>query len=509
MSQPPSPSGERSAAAPRDPLNLRTLAWVVGGLLVLRVAAAASIHLWEDEAYYRLWGLSPQAGYYDHPPMLAWWIWIARHIAGDGPLGVRLLFALSSAATSLIVFDTARLAGASERTAVRAAIWYNATFLIGVGAFMAVPDVPATLFWALAVWAVLKSDREPSPWWKPALWWAVAGAAAGLACLSKYSALFLAPGILLWLIVNERSRAQLKTPWPWLAILVAAGLFGINIAWNADHHWLSFSKQFGRVAGARLNFKYLIELVVVQLLLINPLITAFLWRAYSRKRAPTADGNVLPFVLISAPFILYLLVHSLHDRVQAHWPAPLYAGFAIAAAMMAEHIRPGSVSAKVRAAAPWVGIGLTTLVLIHEALPGTDLPGRMEPLLQIRRWPDFARHLEEARRNEGARWIGTVSYGTAAQLSAEHALTVPVIQITERERYAAMTRTEHADYGRPGLVVDLARRLRREDLTRCFAEVTPLGQIDRGPTKGPVAPYNLFRVARPRQIVAGGCDLDR
>ena len=42
------------------------------GLTALRLAAAGSIHLTEDEAYYRLRAQHLQLGYLDHPPMIAW-----------------------------------------------------------------------------------------------------------------------------------------------------------------------------------------------------------------------------------------------------------------------------------------------------------------------------------------------------------------------------------------------------------------------------------------------------
>ena len=59
------------------------------------------IPLTEDEAYYRLWSMKPAFGYFDHPPMIAWLIWLGRHIAGDGPLGVRLVPILTTALISL------------------------------------------------------------------------------------------------------------------------------------------------------------------------------------------------------------------------------------------------------------------------------------------------------------------------------------------------------------------------------------------------------------------------
>ena len=53
-------------------------------VFLVRIVAAATTPLTEDEAYYRLWSQHLAFGYYDHPPMIAWWIWLGRHLAGSG-----------------------------------------------------------------------------------------------------------------------------------------------------------------------------------------------------------------------------------------------------------------------------------------------------------------------------------------------------------------------------------------------------------------------------------------
>src|SRR5580698_4380413 len=183
MSAPTSASGSRAGTWNFSPAA--TLVAVVLAATALRLLAGALIPLTEDEAYYRLWSMRPAFGYYDHPPMIAWQIWLGRQIAGDGPLGVRLIPTLATAATSFVAFDTARLMGLGERVAARAGVWLNATLLVGFAGGLAVPDAPNALFWVAALWCVLRAMRGSR------VWWLAAGVAAGLACLSKYSALFL------------------------------------------------------------------------------------------------------------------------------------------------------------------------------------------------------------------------------------------------------------------------------------------------------------------------------
>src|SRR6185437_13129594 len=144
MSAPTWASGRAPARRPAlRALSPRVaLAAVVAAALAVRLIAGALGPLSEDEAYYRLWSLQPALGYFDHPPMIAWWIWAGRQIAGDTPLGVRLLPILAAGVTTLLTFDLARALGFSECVAARAGVWLNATVLMGLGGQLAVPDQP-------------------------------------------------------------------------------------------------------------------------------------------------------------------------------------------------------------------------------------------------------------------------------------------------------------------------------------------------------------------------------
>jgi 4-amino-4-deoxy-L-arabinose transferase-like glycosyltransferase len=476
----------------------------LAGLLVLRVIVGGAVHLTEDEAYYRLWSMTPAFGYYDHPPMIAWWIWAGRHVVGDSPLGVRLAPILGAAATSLLVYDLARQAGGEARTAERAAIWYNAMPLIAGGGFLAVPDAPASLFWTLTLCCVFRALSA-----KTTLWWIAAGTAAGLALLSKYSALFLGPGIFLWLVCTPRHRRQLLGPGPWLAAIVAAAIFGLNVVWNAEHHWLTFAKQFGRVAATHLAPGHLAEFGATQMLLVNPLLAVFLLRRPPGVRGARGAGDVdlLAFVATSAPFVFYLVIHSLHDRVQAHWPAPVYPALAICSAAAAARMDSSRVWARLRLAVPVVGFTVCALALALVLIPAGALGPKFDPASPVRGWPEFASRLERLRTDHAAAWVGTTSYGLAAELADEPGIRAPVLQLAERDRYEGLKLGAGPDFARPGLVVDLPRRIDLSALGQCFANVQPLGALARGGGGGAAGKaYAVVLVSTPlRDVLGEGC----
>jgi 4-amino-4-deoxy-L-arabinose transferase-like glycosyltransferase len=477
----------------------RFLLLFVAAITLFRLWAAWATPLTEDEAYYRLWAQSLQFGYFDHPPMIAWWIRLGETIAGDTSLGVRLIPVLSCGATTLLVFDLAQRLGLAAKAAERAAVWTNATLLIGAGGMIATPDAAAVPFWALTLWCLVRADEENKAWWL------AAGLFAGLAAISKYSALFLAPGVGLWLLWKPGGLSALRKPWPWLAALIAAAVFSVNLVWNAEHHWVSFIKQFGRIAPGRFAPQFVLELVIGQFLLLNPIIAGFALRGVAEAGRQRGEALRLLAATI-APFAAYLVVHALHDRVQAHWPVPLYPSLAILAASAADEVRPGGWAAKLRAIAAPLGLGASALALLHAGLPSTDFRHVRDPAGAVRGWPKFARELEALRLAHGAAWIGAVAYGTTAELADQPAIHAPSVQIVERARYPANDASWRADMSRPGVVVDLQRRDAADPLQRCFASVTPLGPLVRGKGLDHNQRYVAFLVAGPRRdVLKDGC----
>jgi 4-amino-4-deoxy-L-arabinose transferase-like glycosyltransferase len=488
-------------------LNAR-LILLAAGLTAIRLVAGAVTHLTEDEAYYRLWAQHLDFGYFDHPPMIAWWIRAGTGLCGDTALGVRLFPALASGLNTWLIGDLARRLGGDERTAFRAGLWYNATLTVCLGGMLATPDSPASFFWTLTVWCLAGAWSSVR-----AGWWIAAGFAAGLGVLSKYSALFLAPGVLLWLALVPAGLQRLKKPGPWLAAAIAGALFAVNVAWNAQNHWESFEKQFGRVAPGGFTPGQLVELLGTQFLLLTPLIAVFAgvgvvrgWRGRRTEGQVASDGGprlMLP-IATSAPFAAYLLIHSLHDRVQGHWPVPLFGALAICAAAAAP-LGATRLQRTLGWLTPAIGFAVGAAGLLMVALPSPVLFGSHDPVLTLRGWPQFAADVERTRKETGAAWVGTESYGVYAQLNLENAIRTPLLQVIERDRYRGGEGLI-PDFRRSGLIVDLARRMNVADVGRCFESVTPVATLGRAGGRGKNQTYSAFLVSGPkRDVWIRGC----
>src|SRR4051812_31942537 len=182
-------------------------AWTIAALLVLRLVAAAYTPLTFDEAYYWTWSKHLAAGFYDHPPMVAIVITLGTLIAGDTELGVRLFSILLVLPTSWAVYRAAGILLGSEVVAATAAILLNATMMVSVETMLITPDSPllaASAFVLFFLAKIFESGRGA--------WWLAAGAAVGVALLSKYNALFFGPVILIWLVAVPELRHWLKSP---------------------------------------------------------------------------------------------------------------------------------------------------------------------------------------------------------------------------------------------------------------------------------------------------------
>ena len=298
---------------------------VIGVLLAWRIVMAAILPLSADEAYYLLWSHHLQAGYFDHPPAIAFLIRAGTLLFGDTPLGARATGLPLSLLTTWFVWQTAAMLLKDDGKAALAAILFNLTLMANVELLVATPDMPSVATVAGFIWAIAKVQTA-----REGHWWLAAGAFAGLSLLSKYSMLFVGLGTAVWLLADTRGRAWLKTPWPWAGGLMALALFSSNLTWQAEHGWETFGFQFGRMAQGALTWRYLAEFAGAQLGLVTPLVLVLAAIGFWKARRP--GGDIFPLFVIVGTALLYFLQHALHDRVQGNWPCFLTPALAVFAA---------------------------------------------------------------------------------------------------------------------------------------------------------------------------------
>lgn len=467
-----------SAKTDELPLFLRPagLILIVGLLTALKLFAAANAHFVEDEAYYRLWGLYPAWSYYDHPPMIGWWIAAGQAFFGDTVFAVRALVVVLGVLGSLALWRTAALLF-DRKVAGWAVLFLNTSLLVGIGGILATPDAPSVFFWGLSLCALAELSTS-----KNANWWLVVGLMAGCGLLSKYSVLFLGAGIVLWLVWVPEARRWWLAWQLWIGGLIALACFLPVLSWNDAHDWVSFSKQFGRAGGGGFTAKYVFEFLGALIGLLNPLIAVLtvLGAAKLFKGLRAKDNAASLLLLTALPFVLYLLYHSLHARVQGNWPAPLFPTFAMMAAVFVAGLQPEKIFWR-RLATGGIVLGLLVAVLVqvHAVSPLTGQFARKDPTFQLRGWPEIGRQVADLANRENVAFVATTSYGLNAQLDFLLKGSLPVIQLTERIRYVMEPEPDETLFDRPGLYVAEKRRDKADELKKSFRTVEEVTELER------------------------------
>jgi 4-amino-4-deoxy-L-arabinose transferase-like glycosyltransferase len=420
-------------------LVLHTALTVVA-LVALRLAAAAWTPLTFDEAYYWMWSKSLAGGYYDHPPMVALVIRLGTMISGDTELGVRLVSILLALPMSWAVYRTAAILFGGSRVASSATILLNVTLMAAVGTLIVTPDAPllvAASFLLFALAKVLETGRGA--------WWLAVGAAAGAALLSKYTAMFFGPAILIWLVAVPKLRRWFASLWLYLGGLVALAMFSPVILWNADHHWVSFIKQMGRARIEDFRPAFIAELIPTQIAFATPLVfilgTMGLYALVLRRTGATPAR-----LLINTMFwtvVAYFIWHSLHARVEANWFAPVYPAFAIAAAVAA-NLTPweGWQQRLVDFCRRWAlpsGVVLFALLIV-QANTGMLTGYRRDATVRSVGvgWRALAGEIETVRARVGATCVLAPDYGTTGWLAFYLPKGTCVAQQSQRIRWVNM-----------------------------------------------------------------------
>lgn len=417
------------------------VAAVLALMTVLRMIYAARIDLRTDEAYYWTWSKENVLSFLDHPPMIAWFIRFGTAIFGDTNFGARFACLLAMLASQFILADIVRRVTRDIRAVVLALLMLDAAVYYGLLMAKLAPDVALIPFALAMVWSLVRVAETDD-----GRWWLLAGVFGGLALLSKFTAVMLAPAVFAFIIVPDWRRRWLLSPYPWLAALIAIAIFSPVLIWNGMHDWASFKFQFVRAAVTHhLSIARFGEFLGLQFSLVGPVlfpvtlsgVAMMTWRGVRRR-----DGvSILLATCVAVPF-LYFLWRSLTLRIGDTWPMFMWPiGFAAAAVNLAWMIRQPSMAKLARSSVRWAGIAVVSgiaiviLTFYYYVFSTSPLLGRLDPGGAEAGYEQVAARAQEEMAKTGATWIATMDYRTYAELRWWLKDRVPVIQINERGRF--------------------------------------------------------------------------
>jgi 4-amino-4-deoxy-L-arabinose transferase-like glycosyltransferase len=472
----------------------RNLLFFVAALALLRFVSGAILPLSADEAYYWLWSRHLAAGYYDHPPAIAFLIRAGTLVFGDSPIGVRLSPLLLSVAASWFVWRTGTIVLRDEQAGGLACLLFNLTLMTAVETMAATPDAPLIACASGFVFALAKLDDT-----QDGRWWLIVGLAGGLSLLSKYTGFFLGVGALAWLMFEPRARHWLRSPWPYAGATLAAGLFAANLWWNMAHGWMTFVFQFGRIGAGHLTWRFLAEFLGAQFILATPFIFVCMLAGLATARS-SGLPQLVPAIIL--PSVLYFAIHSLHDRVQGNWPCFLYPALAVAAAaaMRRSHCT-GRWGVPLLRWSRGLAVPVATALLAAaytQALLAPIPLGRTDPFARLLGvgFDDVARQVDDDRIATGAVALLTTDYATTAWLA--YFTHLPVIQINEDQRWLAAPRATAQMLQGPLLYIAEQNRDQHGLVATHFGTLTSLTPIVRSHNDVAVGKYLVYRASNYR-----------
>ncbi|KYG66635.1 hypothetical protein AZI86_06205 [Bdellovibrio bacteriovorus] len=278
--------------------------------LAVKLVLAALMPLGADEAYYWVWSHRLQLSYFDHPPMVAWILYLG-HFLEPFMHAVRWPAVIMGHMVILMwyYFLKDRLPWEKIR------LWlYLALFspLLGFGSLIVTPDLPVVVFWTLSLILTVKAleTRETK-------YYAFLGIALGLGFCAKYHIVIFIPCLLAYLSFEKRwSNVNWKG-------VIYTGILGLIfcapvLLWNYQNDFASFEFQLRHgLESEAYELDWTTSYIFAQILIMFPLI---FWAIIKAK--PTNDFR-WSIYFTWGPLLFFLLT-SFRALVEANWPVIAY-----------------------------------------------------------------------------------------------------------------------------------------------------------------------------------------
>jgi len=294
--------------------------------LAFRVWLGAAFPITGDEAYFIWWGWLPDWGFYDHPPMIGWWL-AALSLVSKVEWWLRLPVIVQPALLSIAVYWA--LPKLVEGVGEPRRLWAATLVLlapVNVWNVFITTDTPLVYFSVLSGLAWIRAARDDS-----ARWYALAGLLLAGAVLSKYFAAILGFAYLVDALRRRRAGALAGVAIAYACTLPALALMAW---WNSANCWPNYMFNFvNRHGDAGWSLKTPLLYAVTLLYVLGPPVLWLAWknRRYSpaRRHPEYAERAGADFreaspplaglgTLAWLPFLLFALLAGV-KQIGLHW----------------------------------------------------------------------------------------------------------------------------------------------------------------------------------------------
>ena len=283
--------------------------------LAIKLVFAWWIPITGDEAYFLVWGNNPDYGYYDHTPMVGWWLAALLQVS-DSVWWLRLPTVLITTFIGWSIYHRTR------QYSPQAALFAGVIYLLTPANLVFVlitTDTPLILFSFLSAWCFYRAQQADSY-----NWYLLSGLLLGLAFFSKFFAGLLGVAYFLYLVLFVRRGIK---PYLGLLLIIAATLpfIGLNLHWNYHHCWDNYLfNLYNRTSGSEFSLITLAKYLIVLLYLLTPPVVYYLVRDHREILKVLKDNDKQVFAaLFLIPIVLFFIL-SFWKVIGLHWLLSFY-----------------------------------------------------------------------------------------------------------------------------------------------------------------------------------------
>ncbi len=276
---------------------------LLAGWLFVNILQSVFTNMHADESYYWMYSQHLAWGFFDHPPMAAFLVFLGDSIMHN-ELGVRLFFLLVSTLTLALIIN--ELDEKKDLFFLGLFIFSFPLVHTHIGGFMALPDTPLVFFTLLFFLGYKKFISAPNL--KMAFFLAFVAAAM---IYSKYHA-FVALGLLV--LSNLK---LLKNKYFWITVIIAILLLTPHILWQIENNFPTFKYHLSdRTKPVR--FWTVQNNITSQLLVAGPLTGLIVFFGLSKFKI-NGDPFKRAIIFSVLGFYIFFFLMSFKNRIEAHY----------------------------------------------------------------------------------------------------------------------------------------------------------------------------------------------
>ena len=310
----------------KNKIIVYSLVFILTILFLVRLILITKIDLIPEETYYWQWSRHLALSYYDMSPMVAYTIALTTFFGRfDSQFFTRLAAPVISFLLSLFAYFTLKKITGKTIPSLIWAVLLNSIPILNIGSILIVYGNLQMLFFSLTVLLLIYFIISGKNFY-----WYLIGISTGLALLSKYTAAFIYPIILAFLLLSGKHRKYLFKKEPYIALLISVIIFAPVIVWNYLNDFASFRHLMTLSGGYKsfnVFFNNLFLFIGSQAGIISPFLFLIITVSiFAGLYIGLKEKNDIYLALSAASIIpfLYFIYQCSKTMVQPNWPVFLY-----------------------------------------------------------------------------------------------------------------------------------------------------------------------------------------